>query len=634
MEDNEMYHEQEQGNSPIFEDPFSAALRPEISGPRTFTTRSHIHSNQGTSVFTLNRSPFMNEAVRPINRLSFQPQQLTTAATAQTLGITSRLNQSTFRSQMRKSPQKVDPLPGLGQTGNAYQAYISSTPRTGHNDVASVQGLSGNKASAPPIAFKNNYAEMSEKFGKLTTKTVDSPDIAKQQLQPRRDIVEDLKRLLKREIDATPRTYPPVSTAFKHSQSLPLMPSQLGPYTTTSSYEHAPIMPPPSSSVSPVKSYGIAVYEYAQAMPMHTNAFSPTKFTSPSPSPTKFNAPAQTPTRFNEGIRTPTKFNEESNTPTSASFPATSRRSTGKSRGRHHRTATPEQRTIREMMGGKPVFTVGMKEQDDRCLFFDFFEQIKQWASNYTVDLRSLNAEQIHGLASHHLLAGPLGDPSNLTMLITEKDMLTTMVTSIISRHIVQHALDEHSLLLSNHPQAPACEQLAYHWSLLPATAHTSKHNLLLTQQHLYTTIKDDPNHRAWRAATSSHLAFTLLTSLSSLLATNLAPAAQKERNHTLTELYVKGYRIGFRLRMAPHRWSFAWPASGAEFNPFAMVNENRLLYGEILRTMTAVMQEPGVHEVRFAVSPTVARSGFAGGREERVLVHHAMVNITRKGCV
>jgi hypothetical protein len=44
---------------------------------------------------------------------------------------------------------------------------------------------------------------------------------------------------------------------------------------------------------------------------------------------------------------------------------------------RHHRTATPEQRSIRFMMGGKPIYTMGMNPQEDRCLLFDFFEQIR-----------------------------------------------------------------------------------------------------------------------------------------------------------------------------------------------------------------------------------------------------------------
>jgi hypothetical protein len=32
-------------------------------------------------------------------------------------------------------------------------------------------------------------------------------------------------------------------------------------------------------------------------------------------------------------------------------------------------------------MGGKPVYTLDMNPQEDQCLLFDFFSQIKAWAT-------------------------------------------------------------------------------------------------------------------------------------------------------------------------------------------------------------------------------------------------------------
>lgn len=286
------------------------------------------------------------------------------------------------------------------------------------------------------------------------------------------------------------------------------------------------------------------------------------------------------------------------------------------------------------MMGGVPVFTLGMTEQNDRCLLFDFFEQIKQWATSYTVHIRSLNAVQVHGLAAHPTIAASMGKPSQLMMLVTEKDMLIAMVASVISRHMWKHALDEHSLYASEHPQAEICEELAWQWSCIHETAFDAKYDLLLSQQEIYSSIKNAPDHKSWRSSCAERLTSRLISDLSGLLATNLSPQALSERDHTLSELYIKGYRIGFRLRMAPSSWSFKWPSPGQEFDASAMVNETRMLYGDLLRTMRVVMNEPHAHEVRFAVSPTVVKSDYAGGEEKKVVVHHAMVHTTRKGWI
>ncbi|KAH9870084.1 hypothetical protein J1614_007006 [Plenodomus biglobosus] len=634
--DDKMDSRQEPANDTIFDNLFNTESRSETNGYGTFTAHHHIHSKQNNSNFNLHNTPLANGAVQPINYYTFRSQQptLATATTTQTLDMVSQIDQSAFRDQLCVSPHKTFMIPGLGQTGNTYQGYMSNTPASSQRSSASHQNVF---EAADPFArpeFKHGYDQMANKSRHLTIKDKDEPSISKQQLQPQRNIMEDLKQLLEREIKSTSNKPPTTGASSTQSSSLSLLlPPHLEQHATISPRRHNPITALPMHTMTSMQASGTPSYQHADDMPLLPKPISPTRFTPPTRTPTKFNAPAQMPIKLNGKTPTPVKPNGQLVTPKKTHVPSTPRQSTGKTKGRHHRTATPEQRTIRDMMGGKPVFTMGMKEQDDRCLFFDFFQQIKQWATNYTVHLRSLNAEQIHGLATHAAIAGPLGEPSKLAMLVTEKDMLNAMVASIICRHVVTYALDEHSLRASGHPQADACEELVYRWTLLGANDHAAKHDLLLSQQQIYTTIKEAPDHRAWRAATASRLAFALLSSLSGLLATNLAPSALTERNHILTELYVKGYRIGFRLRMSASRWSFQWPMAGAEFEPTAMVNENRTLYGDILRTMTAVMNEPQAHEVRFAVSPTVARSDFGSGEEKRVVAHHAMVHITRKGC-
>ena len=319
-------------------------------------------------------------------------------------------------------------------------------------------------------------------------------------------------------------------------------------------------------------------------------------------------------------------------TPTNVQRPPTLLTSPNTSARRHHRTATPEQRSIRAMMGYKPVFTMGIDPQNDRGLLYDFFEHIKQWAATYTVHIRSLNAEQVHNLATHSTIAGSVGKPSQLMMLVTEKDMLIAMVMGVISRHMWTYGLDEHSIYASGHPQAEICEELAWKWTVIPFDDHQAKHDLLLAQQQIYTTIKNARDHKKWRVACAERLTTKLLSDLTGLLATNLSPAMLEERDHILSELTVKAIRIGFRLRMAATKWQFQWPSAGTEFNPGTMVNESRTLYGDVMRTMGQVMRDPRAHEVLFAVSPTVTKSNFSEGSEQRVVVHNALVHITRKG--
>jgi hypothetical protein len=299
---------------------------------------------------------------------------------------------------------------------------------------------------------------------------------------------------------------------------------------------------------------------------------------------------------------------------------------------RHHRTATPEQRAIRKMMGGKPVYTMGIDPQNDRCLLADFFTEIKRFAETYTVQIRALNAEQVHGLSANPAIASSIGKPSLIMTLVTEKDMLIAMVALAISKHMWTYALDETSLYSCGHSHAMLTEDLTNRWARLGDTDYEAKHNLLLVQQQIYTSIKEDANHKTWRAATAERLTNKLLFNLLGLLATNLPAPALKERNHILSELHVKAYRIGFRLRMAAVKWTFCWPSTGAVFESGKMVNESRTLYGDVLCTMNAVAREPDQHVVLFALSPTVVGSEYAAGVERKSVVHHAMVHLTRKG--
>jgi hypothetical protein len=297
---------------------------------------------------------------------------------------------------------------------------------------------------------------------------------------------------------------------------------------------------------------------------------------------------------------------------------------------RHYRTATPEQRQIPTSM---PIYTFGLDPQTDRGLLNDFFEAIKTWAAAYTVHLRTLTAEQIHNLALHPALTS-LGLSSQPSMLVTEQTMLIAIVAAVMSRYIFTQTISSDALRLSNHPHANVTDELLHQWDLLSAdnNYYEKAKELLHHQRNIYTAIKNLPTHKAWRATAAHTLSARLLHDLQGLLATTLSPAALKERKHILSEIFIKGYRIGFRLHMSAVKWQFVWPVLGAEFDPRAMVNESKMLYGDVVTTMKRVLERPEEHVVVFGGSPTCVRSEFSGGSEKRELVHGALVHVTRKG--
>lgn len=104
-----------------------------------------------------------------------------------------------------------------------------------------------------------------------------------------------------------------------------------------------------------------------------------------------------------------------------------------------------------------------------------------------------------------------------------------------------------------------------------------------------------------------------------------------KTRNHALRELFIKGYRIGFRLRDEAVKWRMAWPAVGIDFNPGLLINESRYLHGPVQKTMEKVSRSPNNYHVLFAMSPTITRFDYSTGVEKKEVIHKAMTHIAHK---
>ncbi|KAF2828145.1 hypothetical protein CC86DRAFT_393292 [Ophiobolus disseminans] len=194
----------------------------------------------------------------------------------------------------------------------------------------------------------------------------------------------------------------------------------------------------------------------------------------------------------------------------------------------------------------------------------------------------------------HHRTATP--EQRQIPSIVTESNILPAIVAAVVSRYIFSASIDEHALLLRD--------------------ADAAKNNEALRRQRdVFTAIKNAPGHKTWRTHCAQGFTSSLLQDLAGLLTTSLSQAAVAERNHVLQELFAKGYRIGFRLRMAAERWDFGWPCAGEGFDA-----------GQML------LVAPDEHTVRFAVSPVVGKRDWYKGEDRSEIVHSALVHVTRKG--
>jgi len=299
---------------------------------------------------------------------------------------------------------------------------------------------------------------------------------------------------------------------------------------------------------------------------------------------------------------------------------------TGQTTGRRHkRTETPEQLFLRPYTNGVPIFTWGIDPQGDRGLIHDFFDDIRNWAAMHS---RPFAIDEVDNLASHPSLVDMMGGKSIIQDLLLDDEMRKDIVAAIVARHIVVHAVGEAFLTNSKHRAGQETRDIFTKFALLAENDYKAKHELCVRQGDLYKSLKIGPGHKKWRTGKAEELTVALLT----LLTPFLGAAEDANRDHVLSELYVKGYRIGFRLHMEEAKWQIIYPVAGMNLNLERMVNQTRTLLGDPMTTFNKLMQNPRSFFVRFAITPTFTRSDFSSGREVKTVVHSSMVHIGRMG--
>jgi hypothetical protein len=292
---------------------------------------------------------------------------------------------------------------------------------------------------------------------------------------------------------------------------------------------------------------------------------------------------------------------------------------------RHKRTETPEQLSLRNFTKGQPIYTLGIDPQNDRGLLHDFFEDVRKWAAFHT---KQMDAQEAGACSTVQDLVDIMGGKSDIKQLLMDNKMRKDIVTSLIARHMVMNAMGEHFLSNSGHLAGAECNNLFLEFAHLNEEEYDRKQEVCEKQQALYSKLKVEQGHKTWRTYKAEECCKDLLDNIAFLL----DPAPNPERTHVLSELYVKGYRIGFRLRMEAVKWQVIWPTAGTDLNLGMMVNQTRSLLGDPMKTLTGLQREPKKFSVRFALTPTFIKAEYSSGAEERTVVHSSMVHVGRKG--
>ncbi|KAF2641885.1 hypothetical protein P280DRAFT_468373 [Massarina eburnea CBS 473.64] len=294
---------------------------------------------------------------------------------------------------------------------------------------------------------------------------------------------------------------------------------------------------------------------------------------------------------------------------------------------RHKRTETPEQLFLKPFTNGVPIYTMGIEAQNIRGVLHDFFEDIRKWARFHA---KKLDERTIVELSTLPELIDLFVSKSSIPHMLADKEMRQEIVAALIVRHIVTYAVGEKFMANSKHQAGEECQELLYEFGAVAEKEYALKHEICQEQHALYNRLKNQPGYRKWRTDTAEDRCQALLTKIAAFL----KPGVHPERDHNLTELYVKGYRIGFRLRAeeAPAKWQIMWPVAGVEVNFQWMVNQTRKLYGDPATTYQKVTENPTKYFVRFAVTPTFTCTEFSSGVEVKTVAHSALVHVGRQG--
>ncbi|KAF9734754.1 hypothetical protein PMIN06_011401 [Paraphaeosphaeria minitans] len=290
---------------------------------------------------------------------------------------------------------------------------------------------------------------------------------------------------------------------------------------------------------------------------------------------------------------------------------------------RHKRTETPQQLFLKNITDNK-VYTVGIEPQNDRGLLHDFFEDIRKWAIHYAIDL---DGEELTHCSTMKDLVAITGDKSDIQHLLADREMRHDVVSALIIRDIVFHAIGEGSMFNSKHRDGELCREIVSNFAMLSHEDHGAKHQLCVRQAALYEDMYVEHSHHEWRTKQANERTKVLLNTLSPFLRRSI----NADGEHSLSELYVKAYRIGFRLRSHAVKWQIIFPVAGMKLDLNRMVNRTLNLAGDPMTTWKELTKDPDKYFVRFAITPTMTKSDFSAGYEVKEVVHSSLVHVGRQ---
>ncbi|KAH7128314.1 hypothetical protein B0J11DRAFT_504793 [Dendryphion nanum] len=264
----------------------------------------------------------------------------------------------------------------------------------------------------------------------------------------------------------------------------------------------------------------------------------------------------------------------------------------------------------------------GPDPQADRPLLIDFFSDIQTWAENWASPVYKCDGA---GVVTAQTL---FSDSASCMGVLDNKENRAQIIAGIVAYRITLYTLSEASLIHSCHSEANvSVKPLLDVLNSLGAGEVNKKESMLALQKELYTTIQTGERYYQWREAKSAELAEITVQKLEGLVISDTKQGQALKQ--TLTQLFLRGFRIGFRMRMEVADWRFEWICPGATFDLGKMVNTARRLHGDsITATVNRIQLAPTNYSVRWSLSPVITKTTISSGMQHLEMVHSAMVNL------
>lgn len=305
---------------------------------------------------------------------------------------------------------------------------------------------------------------------------------------------------------------------------------------------------------------------------------------------------------------------------------------------RHARTDTPNAQEMKDIMMGLRT-PIGFLPQNMRGLLNDYYKDIRVWVAHWCYSGNGLSLMKLDELTKLPIVDEILGTSHTMSerqaFFIDDKFRLA-VVSAFLIKKITELTMAVDFIKTSDpkHEYIPMLDAIAQRWELTPMNEVASRLDILETEKKVYTDMKALRDHRLWRYDTASKHGWEVIDMIKPFLSLRGDELARFEG---LRDLLVKGYRIGFRMRMSGEGHYVCWfPNGGIGFTNKSMVNAAQKVYGDIDVGFVQLRTQPDDFVVRFAEEPAVVKVVWNQEKQmmEAEFDHFASVHLMKKKAV